>query len=69
VDVRLEDHYNKPMTVVNGKVQRGVINRKRGIGVRTLFDGALGSWSTTNLTKIMTQAAGIAFKVAKTSTV
>ena len=51
VDVRLEDHYNELIIVDNRKVHRRVINRKRGIGVRTLFDGAWGFWSTTNLTK------------------
>jgi len=38
----LEDHYNELIMVANGKVQRGVINRKRGIGVRTLVNGAWG---------------------------
>ncbi|RJS70057.1 TldD/PmbA family protein, partial [Candidatus Bathyarchaeota archaeon] len=35
VDARLEDHYNEIIVVADGKVQQGVINRKRGIGVRT----------------------------------
>ncbi len=68
VDARLEDHYNELIIVANGKVQRGVINRKRGIGIRTLVNGAWGFQSTTNLTKKgIRQAATIAFKVAKAS--
>jgi len=68
VDVRLEEHYNELITVANGKVQRGIINRKRGIGVRTLVNGAWGFQSTADLTKKgIRQAAEIAFKVAKAS--
>ena len=68
VDARLEDHYNEIIIVANSKVQRGVINRKRGIGVRTLVDGAWGFQSTADLTKKgIRQATKIAFKVAKTS--
>ncbi|MBX5329233.1 MAG: TldD/PmbA family protein [Candidatus Bathyarchaeota archaeon] len=68
VDVRLEDHYNELITVADGKVQRGVINRKRGLGVRTLVNGAWGFQSTTNLSKKgVGQAAEIAFKTAKAS--
>jgi predicted Zn-dependent protease len=33
VDARLENHYNELITVADGKVQRGIINRKRGIGI------------------------------------
>jgi TldD protein len=67
-DVRLEDHYNELITVADGKVQRGIINRKRGMGVRTLVDGAWGFQSTTDLTKKgVREAAEIAFKVAKAS--
>ena len=51
VDARLEDHYNELIIVADGKVQRGVINRKRGIGVRTLVNGAWGFHLTTGLTK------------------
>ena len=29
VDARLEDHYNEIIVVTDGKVQQGVINRKR----------------------------------------
>ena len=39
VDARLEDHYNELITVADGKVQRGIINRKRGIVPRTLING------------------------------
>jgi len=68
VDVRLEDHNNELITVADGKVQRGIINRKRGMGVRTLVDGAWGFQSTTDLTKNgIRQAAEIAFKLAKAS--
>ena len=68
VDARLENHYNELIIVANGKVQRGVINRKRGIGIRTLVNGAWGFQSTTDLTKKgIRQAAKIAFKVAKAS--
>ena len=70
VDVKLGENYNKLITVANGKVQRRVISRKRGIGITTLFDGALGILVNNKFDKkYMTQAAGIAFKVAKTSTV
>jgi len=68
VDARLEDHYNELIIVADGKVQRGVINRKRGIGIRTLVNGAWGFQSTTDLNKKgMGQTAEIAFKVAKAS--
>lgn len=68
VDARLEDHYNELIIVADGKVQRGVINRKCGIGVRTLVDGAWGFQSTTDLTKKgLRPAVKIAFKVAKAS--
>ena len=68
VDARLEDHYNELITVADGRVQRGVINRKRGMGIRTLVKGAWGFQSTTDLTKKgIEQASEIAFKVAKSS--
>ncbi len=67
-DARLEAHYNELVTVANGKVERAVINQKRGIGVRTLVKGAWGFQSTTNLTKAgIKEATNIAFKVAKAS--
>jgi len=67
-DARLEDHYNELIIVADGKVMRGIINRKRGIGIRTLVNGAWGFRSTTDLTKkAIRQAAEIAFKVAKAS--
>lgn len=68
VDVRLESHYNELVTVAEGKVQRGIINRKSGIGIRALVDGAWGFQSTTDLTKRgAREAAEIAFKMAKAS--
>jgi len=68
VDARLEDHYNELIIVANGKVQRGVINRKRGMGIRTMVNGAWGFQSTTDLTKKgVRQATEDAFKVAKAS--
>jgi TldD protein len=68
VDARLEEHYNELIMVANGKVQRGVVNRKRGIGVRTLVDGAWGFESTTDLTKKgIKGAAEIALRLAKAS--
>jgi len=68
VDARLEVHYNELATVANGKVERAVINQKRGIGIRTLVKGAWGFQSTTNLTKAgVKEAANIAFKLAKAS--
>jgi len=67
-DARLEAHYNELATVANGKVERAVINQKRGIGVRTLVKGAWGFQSTTNLTKAgVKEATNIAFKIAKAS--
>lgn len=68
VDARLEEHYNELVIVSDGKVQRGVVNRKRGIGIRTLVKGAWGFQSTTDLTKNgILNAVEIAFKVAKAS--
>lgn len=68
VDARLESHYNELVTVADGKVERAVINQKRGIGIRTLVNGAWGFQSTTNLTKTgVKEATRIAFKVAKAS--
>lgn len=67
-DARLEAHYNELVTVANGKVERAVINQKRGIGVRTLVKGAWGFQSTTNLTRAgIKEATSIAFKIAKAS--
>jgi len=67
-DARLEAHYNELVTVANGKVERAVINQKRGVGIRTLVKGAWGFQSTTNLTKAgIKEATNIAFKVAKAS--
>ena len=67
-DARLEDRYNELIIVANSKVQRGVINRKSGIGVRTLVNGAWGFQSTTDLTKKgIRQAVEIAYRVAKAS--
>jgi TldD protein len=67
-DVRLETHYNELATVANGKVERAVINQKRGLGIRTLVKGAWGFQSTTNLTKAgIKEAVNIAFKVARAS--
>lgn len=31
VDIRLEDHYNELIIVVNDKIQRGAINCRRGM--------------------------------------
>jgi len=67
-DTRFEAHYNELVTAANGKVDRAVINQKRGIGIRTLVKGAWGFQSTTNLTKAgIKDATNIAFKVAKAS--
>jgi TldD protein len=68
VDVRLEEHYNELITVADGKIQRGIINRKSGIGIRTLVNGAWGFRSTTNLSKSgIMEATEIAVKIAKAS--
>ncbi len=68
VDARLEDHYNELIMVADGKTQRGVINRKRGMGIRTLVNGAWGFLSTTDLTKKgIRQTVEIALKMAKAS--
>lgn len=67
-DARSESHYNELITVANGKIQRAVVNRKRGIGVRTLVNGAWGFQSTTDLTESgVKRATEIAFKVARAS--
>jgi TldD protein len=67
-DARFEAHLNELVTVANGKVERAVINQKRGIGIRTLVKGAWGFQSTTNLTKAgVKEATNIAFKIAKAS--
>lgn len=68
VDARLEDHYNELITVANGRIQRGIINRKCGIGIRALVNGAWGFQSTTDLTKKgVMETTKIAFKMAKAS--
>jgi len=67
-DARLETHYNESITIANGKVQRAVINQKRGIGVRTLVKGAWGFQSTTNLSRAGVKGAvSTAFRIAKAS--
>jgi predicted Zn-dependent protease len=35
VDVRFDVHYSELITVADGKIQRGIINRKHGIGFHT----------------------------------
>ena len=67
-DIRLETHYNELITIANGKTEKAVINRKKGIGIRTLVNGAWGFQSTTNLTKKgIKQATETAYKTAKAS--
>jgi len=67
-DVRLENHYNELVIVANGKVERAIINQKRGMGVRVLVKGAWGFQSTTNMTKDGVKiAVDTAFKVARAS--
>jgi len=67
-DARFEAHYNELITAANGKVERAMINQKRGIGVRTLVEGAWGFQSTTNLSKTgVKEAVSVAFKIAKAS--
>jgi len=67
-DARLETHYNELITVANGKVQRAMINQKRGIGVRALVKGAWGFQSTTNLSRAgVKNAVSVAYKIAKAS--
>lgn len=68
VDIRLESHYNELITAANGKIERAMINQKRGIGIRTLVKGAWGFQSTTNLSKTgIKGAVSAAFKIAKAS--
>jgi len=68
VDARLEAHYNELITAANGKVERAMINQKRGIGVRALVNGAWGFQSTTNLSKAgVRDAVSTAYKIAKAS--
>jgi len=67
-DARLETHYNELVIVANGKLERAIINQKRGIGVRTLVKGAWGFQSTTNLTKdSVKKVVETAFKTATVS--
>jgi predicted Zn-dependent protease len=40
VDAGLEDHYDGLITVADGKVQHGVINRRRGMGIKASVNGA-----------------------------
>jgi len=67
-DARLEKHYNEVITASNGKIERAVINRKQGIGIRVLVNGAWGFQSTTNLTMSgIKEAVNRAYRVAKAS--
>jgi len=67
-DARLETHYNELITIANGRVQRAMINQKRGVGVRALVKGAWGFQSTTNLSKTGVKGAvSVAFRIAKAS--
>ena len=67
-DARLEKHYNEVITASNGKIERAVVNRKQGIGIRVLVNGAWGFQSTTNLTMSgIKEAVNRAYRVAKAS--
>ena len=68
VDVRIEEHYDETIEVMNGVPEKHIVIRKRGAGIRVLVDGAWGFQSTTNLNREgLKKAAEIAFKVAKAS--
>ena len=68
VDVRAEEHYNELVIVMSGKIDKAMANRKRGIGIRVLANGAWGFRSTTNLTKdAVREAVDVAVKAAKAS--
>ena len=67
-DIRAEEHYNEIIIMMSGKVDKAMANRKRGIGVRVIANGAWGFRSTTNLTKDgVKEAVNVAMKAAKAS--
>jgi len=68
VDVRIEEHYDETIEVMNGVPEKHVVIRKKGAGIRVLAKGAWGFQSTTDLTREgLRKAAEVAFKVAKAS--
>jgi len=68
VDVRVEEHYDETIEVMNGVPEKHIVIRKKGAGIRVLAEGAWGFQSTTNLTReSLKRATEIAFKVAKAS--
>ncbi|MHA1582496.1 MAG: PmbA/TldA family metallopeptidase [Candidatus Baldrarchaeia archaeon] len=51
VDVRIEEHYDETIEVMNGVPEKHIAIRKRGAGIRVLTDGAWGFQSITNLSR------------------
>ena len=67
-DIRIEEHYDEDIEIMNGIPEKHVIIKKKGAGIRVLANGAWGFQSTTDLTREgLKKATEIAFKVAKAS--
>lgn len=67
-DIRAGEHYNEIIIAMRGKIDKAMANKKKGIGIRVIANGAWGFRSTTKLTKDgVKEAVEAAVKAAKAS--
>ncbi|PIV70181.1 MAG: TldD/PmbA family protein [Euryarchaeota archaeon CG01_land_8_20_14_3_00_38_12] len=65
-DIRYEKRTGLSLEVKDGELKKAVSGSEEGIGIRVLYNGAFGFFSTNNVSDA-DKAAGIAFKLAKCS--
>ncbi|MDI6916237.1 MAG: TldD/PmbA family protein [Thermoplasmatales archaeon] len=65
-DVRYEKRTGLSLEVKDGELKKAVPGKEEGIGIRVLYNGAFGFFSTNNVSD-MDNASEIAFKLAKCS--
>jgi len=65
-DIRYEKRTGLSLEVKDGELKKAVAGKEEGIGIRVLYNGAFGFFSTNNISN-MDKASEIAFKLAKCS--
>ncbi|MBU2564900.1 MAG: TldD/PmbA family protein [Candidatus Thermoplasmatota archaeon] len=65
-DLRYEKRTGLSLEVKDGELKKAVSGSEEGVGIRVLYNGAFGFFSTNNVSDA-DKAAGIAFKLAKCS--
>lgn len=65
-DIRYEKRTGLSLEVKDGELKKAVSGSEEGIGIRVLYNGAFGFFSTNNISD-MNKASEIAFKLAKCS--